>query len=98
MLWIEDDPGFREAMKRRLLARPEVLSIHTAENGGSALRSLERASRLLADLQFDVVLLDLELPDMSGLDALRRSKRAWPELAVVVLSGFEDPETIGGRS
>ena len=41
---------------------------------------------------FDVILLDLGLPDASGLDALERSTQAFPESPIVVLTGLDDDE------
>jgi DNA-binding NarL/FixJ family response regulator len=44
--------------------------------------------------RFDLVLLDLELPDRPGVEALSELKRNYPELPVVVLSGHEDRDSV----
>ena len=59
------------------------------------LRSSERlaeALRLLSETHFDVVLLDLGLPDSQGLDTLRRLRDKHRKVAVVVLTGKDDEE------
>lgn len=48
------------------------------------------AVRLTTDLRPDVVLLDLSMPVMDGLEALPRIKEASPETVVVVFSGFDE--------
>ena len=53
---------------------------------------LEEALRRLATAHFDVVLLDLGLPDGQGLETLKRLRRANPHVAVVVLTGKDDEE------
>ena len=66
-----------------------------AQNSRFRVRSCERldeALRLLAEAHFDVVLLDLGLPDSQGLDTLRRLRRTTPHVAVVVLTGKDDEE------
>lgn len=58
---------------------------------------LEEAERALRDrdaLPWDVVLMDLEMPRMNGIEATGRLKRLAPELKVVVLTVFEDPDAI----
>ncbi len=55
-------------------------------------RCLEEALRLLAVERFDVVLLDLGLPDSQGLDTLRALRAASLQVAVVVLTGKNDEE------
>jgi signal transduction histidine kinase len=51
---------------------------------------LEPALRLLGRRKFDVVLLDLGLPDSSGLETLAKVRAASPEIPVVVLAGLDD--------
>ncbi len=55
-----------------------------------AAASLAEADAALADGKFDVILLDLTLPDSEGLETFARLAAAAPELPVVVLSGIED--------
>jgi len=54
----------------------------------------EDAVALCADRRPDVVLMDLEMPRVDGIEATRRIKAAQPEVAVVVLTSFSDRERI----
>ena len=88
VLLIEDDPG-----DARMIA--EMLS--DSEAGGT-LFDVENADRLLAGLTriqkggIDVVLLDLGLPDSSGLDTFETVHDQAPEVPIVMLTGLGDTE------
>lgn len=55
---------------------------------GSAIEALNAMSKLRPD----VVLMDISLPDLSGIEATREIKKLWPEIAVVALTIHEDEE------
>lgn len=55
---------------------------------GSAIEALDAMSKLRPD----VVLMDISLPDLSGIEATREIKKLWPEIAVVALTIHEDEE------
>ena len=55
--------------------------------------SLKAALGLVHHYDFDAVLLDLHLPDSSGLDTVRKIITALPDTAVIVLTGLQDEET-----
>ncbi len=57
-----------------------------------SIARLGDALKLLSSEQFDVVLLDLGLPDSQGLDTLRKLRSANPEIAIVVLTGKDDEQ------
>ena len=57
-----------------------------AENGAQALRVMEQHP-------FDVVLLDLRMPGLDGMDVLKSIKERWPESEVVVITGYPTIET-----
>ena len=84
VLLVEDSPT-------DVLLTEEALS----EASRFRLRSSERlaeALRLLSEAHFDVVLLDLGLPDSQGIDTLRRLRDKHRKVAVVVLTGKDDEE------
>jgi K+-sensing histidine kinase KdpD len=56
---------------------------------------LSTALNLLAQQHFDVILLDLSLPDTTGMDTFRKLQSAVPHLPVVVLTGLEDEQIAG---
>ena len=57
-----------------------------AEDGHKAIRVMEQHP-------FDVVLLDLRMPDLDGMDVLKTIKQRWPECEVVVITGYPTLET-----
>lgn len=87
---IEDDARYRDSLGTLFENAP-----------GFALAGLfpaaERALAWMADAAlrpFDLVLMDIDLPGMSGIEATRRVRAAFPEAQVVMLTVFEDPKTI----
>jgi DNA-binding NarL/FixJ family response regulator len=85
-LLVEDNPG-DATLTRCFLVQSLGSTVQTrcAERIGEALRCLEREA-------FDVVILDLVLPDAAGLEGLRRILGVVPHVPVVILSGLDDEE------
>ena len=80
ILLVEDDPALRRALRTTLRSRDfEVLEAATGES----------AIVLAADRRPDVVILDLGLPDLDGLDVLRQL-RAFSEVPVIVLTARDE--------
>ena len=85
---IADDHAVVRAGLAQLLATfAGVELVGAAENG-------EEAVSLCAERKPDVVLMDLEMPVLDGIESTRRIKAAQPEVAVVVLTSFSDRERI----
>jgi len=82
VLLIEDDEGDALIVEDELAESGAPISVRRG-------RTLAEA-RALGFAGFDCVLLDLNLPDASGLDALRAVRAAAPDLAVLVLTGLDD--------
>lgn len=87
VLIVEDDPFHVRLHQARLDASPT-----TRFQAGHA-GSLEHALDHLANEPIDVVLLDLELPDASGVTAVRAIRHAHPDLPIVVSTGTLDDQT-----
>ena len=85
ILVVEDDPATRE-VTRRLLQRHRC-RILEAEHGGAALAVLGSG-----DTAVDLVLSDVMMPGMSGVDLAARIGERWPELPVLLMSGYSDAE------
>jgi DNA-binding NarL/FixJ family response regulator len=89
-LFIVDDHAIVRAGVRMLLnAQDSLLVVGEAE-------SAEEALEALPDAVADVVLLDLSLPGMNGIEAVRTLKRRLPEARFIALSMHEDPEYVQG--
>ncbi len=87
ILIVEDNPADRLLIKE-FLAEKQWKRFNLLE-----AESLQAALDLLPHYDFDVILLDLQLPDSSGVDTVRRIIGEVPESAVIVLTGLEDEDT-----
>ncbi|REK09952.1 MAG: sigma-54-dependent Fis family transcriptional regulator [Planctomycetota bacterium] len=84
LMLIDDDGDFRETVARRFVRRG--FRVQEAAHGEQALQ--------LADLrQFDVVVLDMVMPGMSGIQVLEQLKQKHPECEVIMLTGQGTIET-----
>jgi DNA-binding response OmpR family regulator len=82
ILLVEDFPGLGSVAAKAL--RREGYEVVVTESGESALEALARES------QPDIVITDVQLPGMSGLELVERIRRTIPEMRVVVVSGSLD--------
>ena len=83
LLLVDDDIRFRETVRALLAQRDEAVILGEAGDG-------EEAYRLAGALRPDVVLMDLTMPRVNGLEATRRLKATWPDLAVVIITVHDD--------
>ncbi len=88
VLLVDDHPLFREGLRTLLSARG-INIIGVAENG---LDALEQTRALLPNL----ILMDVEMPQLGGVEATRRIKAEFPDVRVVMLTVSADDETLFG--
>lgn len=86
VMLVDDHPLFLEGVKNLL----ETYGIEVAGTAGSGGQAVERARTLKPD----VILLDVEMPGGSGLDAIRPIKKEMPEVKIVMLTSFDDDENL----
>jgi signal transduction histidine kinase len=86
VLHVEDDPIDAASVRRCLRARAEAPSRFELAHAPTLQAGLDR----LGKAESDVVLLDLHLPDSSGLDTLRRFRDSEPEIPIVVFTAAEE--------
>jgi len=84
VLLVDDEVDFLESLGQRLALRG--LEVVTAPSGEDALAELARHS-------VDVVVLDVRMPGMDGIETLRHIKESYPRIEVVMLTGHADLES-----
>jgi NarL family two-component system response regulator LiaR len=89
LLIADDHPVVRDGLAAMLGTQPDFAVVATAANGSEAVR-------LSAQLKPDVVLLDLEMPEMDGVEALARIRAASPAVRALVFTAFDTDERILG--
>jgi DNA-binding NarL/FixJ family response regulator len=89
ILLADDHPVVRDGLAAMLATQPDFEVVGEAGDGAEALIEAER-------LRADVVLMDLEMPTLDGIEAIRRLRAADPSVQVVVLTAFDTDERIVG--
>jgi two-component system NarL family response regulator len=83
----DDHPVVREGLAAMCNRRPDLTVVAEAENG-------EQAVALVLEHRPDVVLMDLRMPVLGGVDAIGRIRAEWPEARIVVMTTFDGDEDI----
>jgi NarL family two-component system response regulator LiaR len=77
----DDHPIVRRGIKQLLSTEPEIEVVGEAANGRQAVADMEK-------LQPDIVLMDLVMPVMDGIEAIRQIKASYPAIQILVLTSF----------
>ena len=85
LLLVDDERDFLTAYSRRFIRRNAEVTIATS--GPEALEKIKETN-------FDVVILDVMMPEMNGIETLRRIKAVAPDLPVIILTGHADHKTL----
>ncbi len=85
LLIVDDEEGFVAALSKRLSARG--IDVYTASNGE------EGFDKLADHPEIDVVLLDVRMPGIDGIETLRHIKRTYPLVEVIMLTGHATVES-----
>lgn len=87
VLIADDHPLFTAGMQAALSDLPEIELVGVAETGAQAVSAA-------LDISPDVVVMDLHMPDLNGIEATRQITEVHPQIAVLVLTMFEDPDSV----
>ncbi|HEY6069318.1 MAG TPA: response regulator transcription factor [Gaiellaceae bacterium] len=87
ILLADDHPVFRDGLRALLAAAPDVEVVAEAATGEEAVAST-------LELQPDVVVMDLYMPSLNGIEATRQLVATSPHIAVLVLTMLEDDESV----
>lgn len=81
----DDQLIIREGLKKILSLEPEFKVVCEAENGYEAIAMLEKHI-------IDVILMDVRMPKLDGIQATRRIKEAYPQVKIIILTTFNEDE------
>jgi DNA-binding NarL/FixJ family response regulator len=87
LLIADDHPAYRRGLELMLAGAADIEIVGEADTGG-------RSDELAMSLAPDVVLMDLRMPDLDGIEATRRLSQSGSTAAVVVLTMFEDDDSV----
>jgi DNA-binding NarL/FixJ family response regulator len=83
----EDDPRYRELLRTILSSSEKVTPVHLTDNCQQVIGDIRKH-------QPDVIIMDINLPGKSGIEGVEESKRAYPNVKVIMLTVFEDEDKI----
>ncbi|HEY6411440.1 MAG TPA: response regulator transcription factor [Ktedonobacteraceae bacterium] len=89
ILLVDDHPLVREGLRALLTSLPGMIMVGEAENG-------EEAVRQALELQPDIILMDLHMPRLNGIEATRRILQTSPHIGILVLTMLEDDDSVFG--
>ncbi len=92
VLIVDDQTLIREGFRKLLELEAEFEVVDTASNGEAAIAAIERLHQ--AGSSPDVILMDIRMPRMDGIEATRAIKGRWDESRIVILTTFDDIELI----
>jgi len=84
---VDDHPVFRQGLKNVLAAQEDLCIIDEAADGETAIEKAQERNP-------DVVIMDINLPELNGLQATRELKDRCPEINVIMLTAYDDEEQI----
>jgi len=87
VLVADDHPVFRKGLRALLTSLRDVTVIGEAADG-------EQAVRLAADHEPDIVVMDINMPGVNGVEATRRITAAHQDTAVLILTMFDDNDSV----
>jgi NarL family two-component system response regulator LiaR len=87
VLIVDDHPVVRQGMKNFFEAEGELEVRGVAASGEEAIEAVER-------LHPEVVMMDLVMPGMSGVEAIRSIKETWPEVRVIVVTTYSQDDKL----
>lgn len=87
VLIADDHTLFREGLKSLLLSVPDIEAVAETATGQATIESAVM-------IQPDVILMDIQMPDVNGIEATRRVLRDSPHIGVIMLTMFEDDESV----
>jgi two-component system, NarL family, response regulator NreC len=85
LMLVDDHEVIRTGLRMLLESQPDIMIVGEASSGLEALE-------MVAQVRPDVIVMDITLPDITGIEATRRIKESYPDIAVVALTIHEDEQ------
>jgi len=83
ILVVDDHQMFRESLRQIIESRNDMQVVAEADNGSSAIKQAEK-------FKPDIVIMDIRMPVVDGIDATRQIKSKYPEIKIIALSSHSD--------
>ncbi|TLS35952.1 response regulator [Pseudalkalibacillus caeni] len=87
VLFVDDHEMVRIGVSSYLDAQPDIDVVEEAENG-------KKAVKLALDLRPDIILMDLVMQEMDGIEATKKIIEEWPEAKIIIVTSFLDDEKV----
>ena len=87
ILIADDHTLFRDGLRALLASIPDIKVVGEASSGKEAVR-------LAVEHQPDVILMDIQMPDLNGIEATRQILRTSPHVGIIVLTMFQDDDSV----
>src|SRR5258705_2272664 len=87
ILIADDHTVFRDGLRALLASIPDIEVVGEASSGREALR-------LAVEHQPDVILMDIQMPDLNGIEATRQILRTSPHVGIIILTMFQDDDSV----
>src|SRR5437867_10586857 len=87
ILVVDDHRHVHDIIARVLIGIPDICIVGQAANGAEAVRLCE-------DVRLDLILMDVVMPVMDGMQATERIHDKYPDIKILVLSSFQDHESV----
>jgi len=87
VMLVDDHPLLRDALKMHLNSQPDIKVVAEAKDGEEAIKMVEKSNP-------DVIIMDIAMPRMNGVEATRQIKTKHPNVAIIVLTIHTDIEYV----
>ncbi|MFD7871912.1 MULTISPECIES: response regulator [unclassified Microbacterium] len=84
---VDDDPLVRSALSHFVSRAPEITVVAQAEDGREALTTVEREKP-------DVVMMDVQMPEMNGIEATAAIAQRWPDVRILAVTTLDGSDTV----
>ena len=91
---VEDDPCYRRSFTLLVRSLPSFSHVASYDSAAPVLAAARKARQLGQSMPWDLVLTDIGLPDVDGIQLTRDLKATFPALRVIALTVFDDPASV----